>query len=467
MPQLITPNSRGNMGGGRPQPMSAQVLDVGKRPEIKNALLSGRMTNLTAPFMYHDPAKELAFILMPLELNLRETDQQRIIGQMTQSVMRDLPETAPRGYLLQPKMFFTFQSLVEAILEKDGITPEMLRAQQARADLIRDLMRAIEPESRRKILRDNDAIADVSFFELLGASIEANLDSGRKAAAQGLADLQKLAIEETTYGKRVGVRIEAMQVFQKAPTRETLLEQLSLATDVETRETLIAMGRQLVDYAFFQQLTARLDAASDPVEKQRLVDLRKDVQDIRDRLDASQRAFLETKAALVNDILGAEDPLEHARAHEREIDDAFFSLLQANMQQAQQQGDEELFKALGTVYQIGTQIMTERQPPEVQVINALLSAKYPDETEKMLIQLKDTGADDRLTAVMGQLAEQLAQEDRSDTAARLTSIMLQAGRILPKYDPDKDPGNAAQPPGSGPTPPPEPPKKPMFEIARR
>ena len=455
------------MGGGRPQPMSAQVLDVGKRPEIKNALLSGRMTNLTAPFMYHDPAKELAFILMPLELNLRETDQQRIIGQMTQSVMRDLPETAPRGYLLQPKMFFTFQSLVEAILEKDGITPEMLRAQQARADLIRDLMRAIEPESRRKILRDNDAIADVSFFELLGASIEANLDSGRKAAAQGLADLQKLAIEETTYGKRVGVRIEAMQVFQKAPTRETLLEQLSLATDVETRETLIAMGRQLVDYAFFQQLTARLDAASDPVEKQRLVDLRKDVQDIRDRLDASQRAFLETKAALVNDILGAEDPLEHARAHEREIDDAFFSLLQANMQQAQQQGDEELFKALGTVYQIGTQIMTERQPPEVQVINALLSAKFPDETEKMLTQLKDTGADDRLTAVMGQLAEQLAQEDRSDTAARLTSIMLQAGRILPKYDPDKDPGNAAQPPGSGPTPPPEPPKKPMFEIARR
>ncbi|HQY24306.1 MAG TPA: hypothetical protein PLL45_05480, partial [Thermoflexales bacterium] len=127
----------------------------------------------------------------------------------------------------------------------------------------------------------------------------------------------------------------------------------------------------------------------------------------------------------------------------------------------------ELFKALGTVYQIGTQIMTERQPPEVQVINALLSAKYPDETEKMLIQLRDTGADDRLTAVMGQLAEQLAQEDRSDTAAKLTSIMLQAGRILPKYDPDKDPGNETPPPGSGPTPPPEAPKKPMFEIARR
>ena len=149
------------------------------------------------------------------------------------------------------------------------------------------------------------------------------------------------------------------------------------------------------------------------------------------------------------------------------IDDAFFRLLQDKMQQAQLQGDEVLFKALGTVYQIGTQIMTERQPPEVQVINALLSAKFPDETEKMLTQLKDTGADDRLTAVMGQLAEQLAQEDRSDTAARLTSIMLQAGRILPKYDPDKDPGNAAPPPGSGPTPPPDAPKKPMFEIARR
>ncbi len=288
MPQLITPNSRGSMsGGGRPQPLSAQVLDVGKRPEVKSALLSGRMRDLTAPFMYHDPSKEIAYILMPMELNLRDNDQQRVIGQMTQSVMRDLPENTPRAYLLQPRMFFTFQSLIEAILEKDGITPEMLRAQQAKADLIRDVMRITDVEARRRMLRDNDAVADAAFFELLGASIEANLDSGREAAAQQLSDLQKLGIEETTYGKRVGVRIAALQTFQQTPTRETLVAQLAGAEDPETKETLIAVGRQLMDYAFFQQLTARIDAGADPAEKQKLIDLRKEVQDLRAGQSAS------------------------------------------------------------------------------------------------------------------------------------------------------------------------------------
>ena len=67
------------MGGGRPQPMSAQVLDVGKRPEIKNALLSGRMTNLTAPFMYHDPAKELETVAV----NQWDEGEQRIVNDLT------------------------------------------------------------------------------------------------------------------------------------------------------------------------------------------------------------------------------------------------------------------------------------------------------------------------------------------------------------------------------------------------
>ncbi|MBX7212551.1 MAG: hypothetical protein K1X39_00925 [Thermoflexales bacterium] len=462
MPQLITPNSR----GGRPQPGGAQVLDVGKRPELKQALLSGRLRDLTAPFMYHDPSKEIAFILMPLELNLRDTDQQRIIGQMTQSVMRDLPENAPRGYLLQPRMFYSFQSLVEAILEKDGITPEMLKAQQARGDLIRDLMRMVDPEQRRKMLRDNDALADNAFFEMIGASIEMNLEAGREAGAQQLSDVQKMAVEETTYGKVVGRRIEALTALQKTPTREVLLEQLVASDDPITRETLVAIGRQLIDYSFFQALTTRIDAA-DAAEKTRLLALRKEVQDVRDRFDASQKAYLDSKAALVNDILGAKDPLALARERAGEIDDAFFALLQANIQQAQQAKDEEMAKALSAVYSIGMQIVNESQPPEMQVISALMAAKYPDETEKLLLELKASGADARLVQIMGQLAEQLAREDRTEASAALTSVMMQASRILPPYDPNKDAGNDD---GGAPPPPPPaepPPTKPLIEIARR
>ncbi|MCS7072402.1 MAG: hypothetical protein NZM00_12925, partial [Anaerolinea sp.] len=371
-------------------------------------------------------------------------------------VMRTLPEDAPRAYLLQPKTFFTFQSLIEAILEKDGITPEMLKEQQARADLLRDLLRSTSEEDLRNKMHANDALIDATMFELLNASIEANLDMGREEAAQQLAGLQQVMIEETTYGKKIGARLAVLEAFQKNPSRENLIAQLTAAPDAETRESLVAAGRYLIDYLFFQTLTAQIESAEEE-QKQRLIELRKEVQDIRDRLDAASRAVMQQKADLINTILTSEKPLETAREHADEIDDLFMSLLQANIQQAQQRGDQEMVRALSAVYQIALQIMAERQPPEVQIINALMSMKYPEETEKLLNEIKDQ-VDDRLILVMGQFAEELAKQDRTDLSAKLTQIMVQARSILPKYDPSRD--KPIGPIAGAPTTPPAPPEPP-------
>lgn len=455
MPQLITPDSARVAGRGQ-QPI--QVIDVGRDPALKSALLSGRLTNLVAPFIYHDPSKQIAYILMPMELNLRDMEQQRIIGQLTQIVMRGLPENAPRAYLLQPRIFFTLQSLIEAILEQDGITPEMLRAQQERVDLLRELVRITDEATLRAKARENDAKIDATFFDILSASIEANLASGREQAAQQLANLQQVLIEETTYGKSIGVRMAALEAFRKSPTRETLLEQLIAAPDAESREMLIALGRQLLDYAFFQQLTMRIESA-DEAGKQKLIALRKEIQETRDKIDAASRAYMEEKAALIQAIAASDNPLETAREHDAEIDDAFFAVLQANAQEAQRRGDEQTLKALSAVNEVVMQVIAERQPPEVQMINMLLAAKYPEETEKLLNEFK-AAADDRLISIMAQFADQLAQQDRTDLGAKLTKIMLQARKILPKYDPSKE---AA----AGGMQPPEEPPKPVIEIARR
>ncbi len=93
--------------------------------------------------------------------------------------------------------------------------------------------------------------------------------------------------------------------------------------------------------------------------------------------------------------------------------------------------------------------MTERQPPEVQMVNALLSANYPDETEKLLTKMRDI-ADDRIIAVMSQFADQLSQQDRTELAAKLTKIMVQARKILPKYDPAQDGGGGVDAQGGRP-----------------
>ncbi len=448
MSRLITPdNMRGGSGGGRSAPAPTQIIDVGRDPALKTALLQGRIQNLAAPFMYHDPAKQFCFVLMPLEMNLGQVEQQRIIGQMTQAIMRGLPEAAPRAYLLAPKMFFTFQTMVEAILQGDGITPEMLKEQQGKVDIMRELLRMTDDGLRRKSARDNDTKIDSQFFELLGATMDANMSAGREAVAEQLGLLQKLLIEETTYGKVVGKRLSLLEAFQKTPTREVLLEQLVAADDVQSREILITVGRQLLDYAFFQSLTQRVDAAATAEEKDKLIALRKEVQDVRDKIDSASRAYMQEKAQLIQTIASSKDPLQTARENADQIDDAFLQVLQMNLQSASQRGEENAMKALEAINEIAMQVMSERQPPEVQIVNALIAADYPEETKKILEEVKEM-ADDRLITVMIQYADQLSQQDRSDLAAKLTKVIVQARGILPKYDPKNDP-NAEGPRDDG------------------
>lgn len=86
------------------------------------------------------------------------------------------------------------------------------------------------------------------------------------------------------------------------------------------------------------------------------------------------------------------------------------------------------------------------------MVNMLLAAKYPEETEKLLGEWKDT-LDDRFISVLAQFADQLAQQDRTDLSAKLTKVMTQARKILPKYDPSREPN--------------QPSPKPTIEIARR
>jgi hypothetical protein len=495
MSRLVTPDNMRGSGGRMPSgaaPM--QIIDVGREPTLKSALLQGRIQNLTAPFMYHDPAKQFCFVLMPMELNLGTVEQQRIIGQMTQTLMRGLPEDAPRAYLLQPRIFFTFQSMAEAILEGDGVTQEMLKQQQEKVNVLRELIRLTDDAQRRGFARDNDAMIDATMFELLSATLDANVQAGREASVQQLTDVQKVLIDETTYGKVIGKRLGVLEGFQKVPTRESLLEALVQAEDKETRELLITVGRQLLDYAFFQALTQRVDGATDADQKAKLTALRAEVQELREKIDAAGRAYMQEKSALIQTIASSKDPLQTARDNAEQIDDSFLQVVQMSAQSASQRGDEKTMQALEAIYEIAMQVMSERQPPEVQIVNALVQAEYPEETKKILEEVKEM-ADDRLITVMIQYADQFSQQDRSDLAAKLTKIIVQARGILPKYDPNSDPDRGQ--PGDGGTPPPQPsapqggsggsglildsrgntapppasagdaPKKPTIEIARR
>lgn len=139
-------------------PLRAQIftlIDVGQQPELKNYLLSGQLnmvvcpncgnvSMLAAPLIYHDPAKQLFFVHFPQQLNASTQDQEKFVGDATSLIMRALPANAPKGYLLAPRRFLSLNSLIEAVLEADGITKEMIEAQRRRVDLIGELAEAYE-----------------------------------------------------------------------------------------------------------------------------------------------------------------------------------------------------------------------------------------------------------------------------------------------------------------------------------
>jgi hypothetical protein len=115
------------------------LIDAGQDPEAKSIFLSGQSNvavcpqcghagMLNFPQVYHDPEKELLLTYVPPELNLSEFEQQKLIGDLTNRVMSSLPAEQRKGYLLRPRSFLTLDSMVQAVLEAEGITLEMLEA---------------------------------------------------------------------------------------------------------------------------------------------------------------------------------------------------------------------------------------------------------------------------------------------------------------------------------------------------
>src|SRR5687768_582914 len=76
-----------------------QFVDVGQAPEMKQALLAGRINvavcpncgtggMLASPMLYHDPAKQYLFALFPQEIQATPQEQEQFIGTLTQYAMR-------------------------------------------------------------------------------------------------------------------------------------------------------------------------------------------------------------------------------------------------------------------------------------------------------------------------------------------------------------------------------------------
>ncbi len=421
-----------------------QIVDANEQPELKQQLLAGRLNAFTCqycrnsgalatPFFYHDADKELALLFIPMNVNAKEADQQRMIGKLTQQVMANLPAEKRKAYLLQPQQFFNLKTMIETILLADGITREMLAKEEARLNLLQELVEARDTAKLDDLIKAHEADFDLTMFQLLTSALSTAAAEQQREDFEQIQRIRDRAMELTALGQRVKRQQVTLDAFLANPTRETLLAQLLTAEDAEVREALLTLGRTLLDYPFFQALTGKLDAATkagQTAEVERLAALRKEILAMRDKIDAQAQAVLESKVALIRELLALPDAeLDKAvKDHLADLDDLFFEVLAQNLSAAQQSSDQQAFSRLQKLGDATMNAIQATQPPEVRFVNTLLQIQYPNQTKELLERNKQVLRPEFIAWMEG-LAGELRESDRAEAADRLALVIEQAKEI--------------------------------------
>lgn len=426
-----------------------QVLDVEMDPSAKARLLAGQVnlaicpacgfaSILEIPFIYHDPRKELALVYMPMAAGRTDMERQQAIGALSRAVMSTMPQEQRKSYLLNPQVFLSYESLVNRVLEADGVTPEMIQAQRDRADLLKRLLEASTSEERMALIRENEAMLDENFFRILSLNLEQADALGRGEAFQRLMEVRALLLEQTAVGRKLAARSRALQALQAEPTREKLLELLVETEDLATRAILVTLGQPLVDYLFFQKLTHRIESETDEERRKRLEALREEVMGIREQIRAQAREEVQAKRRLLQDLLVSEQPELLARRRLVEMDDLFLNILASEIESAREAGDQETLSRLQGIWMLVMEILQEQVPPELLLMTQLLEA--PDEkTMRQILEANSQMLTREFLALLEQMEQDLRGRGEEEVAQKAARALELARTMAPAQPEEKRP----------------------------
>jgi hypothetical protein len=145
-------------------------------------------------------------------------------------------------------------------------------------------------------------------------------------------------------------------------SREDLLEKLQNAPSDEEFEALTAAGYALLDYTFFQQLTAKIDEAAkagDTKQANALKDLRTKILDTKAQQEELSRAALQKSITLLREVLQSQDPQKILAQKLDEIDESFFAVLSANIEEARRQNQNEAAQAMEMIGNMAMAMLQE------------------------------------------------------------------------------------------------------------
>ena len=433
------------------QPVTADItrlFDISENPQAKQILLSGAYNLIQCPncgyrgqaptpIVYHDPENELLLTHFPPELNVPVKQQEQMIGPMIKKVMESLPMEKRKAYLFKPETMLTRQRLVERILEEDGITPEMLEAQQKRLNLLQRLA-SVSPESRPEVIQQESDLVDEQLLMILQRLIQSAAAAGEEESTQVLASLQQQILENTEYGREILKQAQeqqaAMQALEDASkeglTRQKLLDLIIDAADSEVRlATLVSMARGGLDYGFFQLLSERIQQAKGD-QQAKLSELRDNLLEMTNEIDEAIKEQKGLAGELLDKILERENIEEATMEALPSINEIFLDVLRSRIQKARNEEDQA---RLGKLQKVAGAIQKVSAPgANIELIEALIQAEDEDAINEILDENADEITDEFMQFLMNLLNQTQQQEGREATAQRLQQIYRQALRFSMK-----------------------------------
>jgi hypothetical protein len=418
-----------------------QLVDVGQDPTAKARLLSGTFNRvscpvcgfegqMSTPLVYHDPNNELLLTYIPVELNIPKDEQERVIGQLINQAVQDLPAEMRKGYLFQPQPVLTMQSLMERILESDGISREDIEAQRAKMRLFEDLVRTPE-ENLTSFINDHDDEMDGAFFQLASLTLQATSDP---RAHEALNQRLGKALELTTYGKELASQeaelraaAESLKDAGEELTREAILNLFIEAPNDRRILALVNLTRPALDYQFFQELTDRIDAVEGD-ETERLIALRTRVLEIIQQIDQVQEARAAQATSLLRSLLETENLDQALQSALPLIDNLFLSILESNMQAAKEADDQELLTKLEAIHERIQQWIKQSLPPGLLLAQEILEIEDEDQAITFLAESSQKIDEDFLGSLIAA-AERFEENEAEEDAQKVRKLYREAVRL--------------------------------------
>jgi len=415
-----------------------QLFDISQDPLAKQKLLSnasnflrcpacGYQGLLAIPLVYHDPEKELLLTFFPPDLRTSVNEQEKQIGPLINRILENLPQEKRKAYLLQPKSMLTYQTLIETILEADGITKEMLEGQQKRISLLERLLTTPKTE-RVNIIKQEEKLIDVQFFSIFTRILQSTNTQGDQKSQQELMELQEELFQHTKTGKEIYVQAKeteiAIKSLQEAGkeglTREKLLDVILKASSEIQLSTIVGMARTGLDYEFFRLLSERIEKEASRQEKNNLLNLRDKLLQMTEKIDQRIKEELDKAKSDLETIIDSPNIEAALQENLGIINDFFAQTLELEISSARKKGDLDRINKLEQVMVFIEKISQPTE--EVKLIERLLEVEDESQLEKILQENQEIINQDFLGLINSVVAQAENQNSEPGIVENLKKV---------------------------------------------